>query len=366
MFSPAYGAAVDFYQVEGKKLDKFINDYLQPNEEFLEQVRHAIKHICDFLKENCFKDEQSWNRASTRVRKIVKGGSSGKGTALKGHSDADLVVFLNVFKSYTDQERDRKKILQEIERRLKECSRQMHFEVIIEPSKWGNPRVLSFQFRLYHWAEFVECDVLPAFDALDQYHDGLPNPQVYVDLINSGSRGGEFSTCFTELQKDFIVARPTKLKSLIRLVKHWYKQLAKRMSLPPKYALELLAVYAWEQGSGETRFNMAAGFRTVLWLIQNYRQLCIFWTRYYNFENETIKRYLQSQLQKERPIILDPADPTGNVAGEGSRWALLAEEAEFASYQDCCKNSDGSFVQLWTVPLQQQPLEEESSWCTIS
>jgi hypothetical protein len=51
-----------------------------------------------------------------------------------------------------------------------------------------------------------------------------PNPQVYADLIHSYSNTGEFSTCFTELQRDFIATRPTKLKSLIRLVKHWHRQ----------------------------------------------------------------------------------------------------------------------------------------------
>lgn len=51
-----------------------------------------------------------------------------------------------------------------------------------------------------------------------------PDPRVYADLIHSYSNAGEFSTCFTELQRDFISSRPTKLKSLIRLVKHWYQQ----------------------------------------------------------------------------------------------------------------------------------------------
>lgn len=51
-----------------------------------------------------------------------------------------------------------------------------------------------------------------------------PPSQVYVDLIYSYNNAGEYSTCFTELQRDFIISRPTKLKSLIRLVKHWYRQ----------------------------------------------------------------------------------------------------------------------------------------------
>lgn len=54
--------------------------------------------------------------------------------------------------------------------------------------------------------------------------DGPPDPQVYVDLLNVNSSPGEFSTCFTELQKKFVKRCPAKLKNLLRLVKHWYKQ----------------------------------------------------------------------------------------------------------------------------------------------
>lgn len=53
-----------------------------------------------------------------------------------------------------------------------------------------------------------------------------PDPRVYIKLIQECQDldlEGEFSTCFTELQRDFLRQRPTKVKSLIRLVKHWYQ-----------------------------------------------------------------------------------------------------------------------------------------------
>ena len=54
-----------------------------------------------------------------------------------------------------------------------------------------------------------------------------PDPQIYIQLIQeceNQRKEGEFSPCFTELQRDFLKNRPPKLKSLIRLVKHWYQQ----------------------------------------------------------------------------------------------------------------------------------------------
>lgn len=73
--------------------------------------------------------------------------------------------------------------------------------------------------------------------------------------------------------------------------------------LPPQYALELLTVYAWEQGSMETYFNTARGFRTVLELVINYQQLCVYWTKYYDFQNPIIGKYLSRQLRKPRYAI---------------------------------------------------------------
>uniref|UniRef100_A0A8C3SYA6 2'-5' oligoadenylate synthase n=1 Tax=Chelydra serpentina TaxID=8475 RepID=A0A8C3SYA6_CHESE len=356
--------ALDLYQTPARKLDKFIFDTLQPDSTFLRQAGQAIDTICEFLKTNCFADRPP---PRIKVLKVVKGGSLGKGTSLKGGSDADLVVFLSCFKGFGDQETNRAGIIKEIERMLEKCQQQKHFEVFIEQSRWPNPRVLSFMMSSKTLNESIEFDVLPAYNiprsllprSLQWYSPRKrPHSQVYEELIHSYSRGGEFSTCFTELQRDFVVDRRTKVKSLIRLVKHWYKQhvcpykeyLGEGESLPPQYALELLSVYAWEQGSRDRAFDMAEGFRTVLELIRQHKQLCVYWTIYYNFADEVLAGFLHQQLQKARPIILDPADPTG-IVGEGSRWDLVAREAERCCRQQCCMDLYGVPVQPWDVPV---------------
>ncbi|XP_077895190.1 2'-5'-oligoadenylate synthase 3 isoform X1 [Ictidomys tridecemlineatus] len=339
------------HQTPARDLDKFISRFLQPNRHFLAQVNKAVNTICSFLRENCFRN------SPIKVLKVVKGGSSAKGTALRGRSDADIVVFLSCFSQFTEQGNKRAEIISEIRAQLEACQQEQQFEVKFEISKWENPRVLSFsltsQTMLDHSVDF---DVLPAFDALGQLGAGSrpPHAQVYRDLIRSYHCAGEFSTCFTELQRDFIVSRPTKLKSLIRLVKYWYQQVQGHKmpkgkgSLPPQHGLELLTVYAWEQGGQDPQFGMAEGFRTVLELITQYRQLRIYWTVNYSAEDETIGDFLRQQLQKPRPIILDPADPTGNL-GHSARWDLLAKEAEDCMSALCCTDRDGTAIRPWPV-----------------
>ncbi|XP_041502583.1 2'-5'-oligoadenylate synthase 3-like [Microtus oregoni] len=329
-------------------LDKFISEFLQPNRHFLDQVKKAVDTICSFLKENCFRN------SPIKVLKVVKGGSSAKGTALQGRSDADLVVFLSCFRQFSEQGSHRAEVISEIRAQLEACQQKQKFDVKFEISNRKNPRVLSFSLTSQTLLDqSVDFDVLPAFDALGQLRPGSrPDPQVYKDLIHSYSNAGEFSTCFRELQRDFISTRPTKLKSLIRLVKHWYQQCNKMVqgkgSLPPQHGLKLLTVYAWEQGSQNPQFNMAEGFRTVLELVGQYRQLCIYWTVNYNAEDKAMGDFLKLQLQKPRPIILDPADPTGNL-GRNARWDLLAQEAAACTSALCCMDKDGTPIKPWLV-----------------
>lgn len=130
--------------------------------------------------------------------------------------------------------------------------------------------------------------------------------------------------------------------------------------LPQQYALELLTVYAWERGCKETYFKTAQGFQTVLKLVQNYKKLCIYWEKYYDFDNPVIAQYLRKQLRKPRPVILDPADPTGNLGGGDSQsWPRLAREAEAWLSYPCFKNADGSPVGSWYI-------EVSPSACSLS
>ncbi|XP_069353071.1 2'-5'-oligoadenylate synthase 1 isoform X4 [Eulemur rufifrons] len=340
-----------------KDLDKFIKDYLQPDTSFREQVKRAIHIICSFLKERCFRGASH----PVRVSKVVKGGSSGKGTALRGQSDADLVVFLSPLRSFQDQLTNRGEFIREIRKQLEACQRETTFDVKFEVQnpRWSNPRVLSFVLYSPQLQEGVEFDVLPAFDALA--HPGVHLPaerrRVLHLLHRATARLPEAPSSQAEEPhppSEALVSNGTALPP-----GPCGPKLGK--PLPQKYALELLTVYAWEQGSREPGFMTAQGFQTVLKLVMNYRQLCIYWTSYYDSKTPEIGEYLKRQLKKPRPVILDPADPTGNVGGgDPEGWRRLAREAETWLSFPCFKNWDGSSVGSWIVP--QKRLREVKSF----
>ncbi|NXE44307.1 OAS1 synthase, partial [Ptilorrhoa leucosticta] len=271
--------------VTNRNLDGWIADTLQPSTAFSMQVKETVGQICEFLKRDCFGD-------GIHVQKTVKGGSAGKGTALKKNSDADVVLFLSCLPSYQEQKKNRKFILDLIMIRLKACRESLRFDVYITEPKYkgpdSTPRSLSLTLTSKVTGESIDVDILPAYDALGQVtEDAPPNAEVYVSLLHACSHPGEFSPCFTELQKMFVKRHPAKLKNLLRLVKYWYKELLNpqypNAHLPPKYALELLTIYAWEEATGSCdSFVMAQGFRTVLELLCRHREICIYWEKYYS------------------------------------------------------------------------------------
>ncbi|XP_012975249.2 2'-5'-oligoadenylate synthase 1A [Mesocricetus auratus] len=340
------------------ELDDFIKDHLQPDTTFRKDVRVVINAVYTFLKERCFQGTPH----PVRVSKVMKGGSSGKGDMLKGRSDGDLVVFLNNLTSFEDQLNQRGEFLKEIEKELCQLQGEQNFPVKFEVFRsWGiNSLGLILRLSSSDLQQEVEFDVLLAYDVLGDVNIyNKPNPQIYSSLIRectSLGLEGKFSACFTELQGTFMKNRPPKLKNLIRLVKHWYQLCKEKLGkpLPPQYALELLTIYAWERGSGFPDFNTAEGFRTVLELVTKYRQLRIYWTVYYDFQDQEVSNYLHRQLSGARPVILDPADPTWNVAGSNPEcWCRLEGEATVWLQYPCIKNWDSSRVRSWDVPVDE-------------
>ncbi|NXB67491.1 OASL2 protein, partial [Struthidea cinerea] len=333
--------------VTTRNLDGWIAETLQPSTAFSVQVKETVGQICEFLKRNCFGDE-------IQVQKTVKGGSAGKGTALKKNSDADVVLFLSCLFSYQEQKKNRKYILDLIMKRLKACRESLRFDVYISEPKYkgpdNTPRSLSLTLTSKVTGESIDMDILPAYDALGQVtEDAPPNAEVYVRLLHTSSQPGEFSSCFTELQKMFVKRHPAKLKNLLRLVKYWYKELLNpqypNAHLPPKYALELLTIYAWEEATGSCEsFVMAQGFRTVLELLCRHQEVCIYWEKYYSLQHREIGDHVKGLLCNPRPVILDPADPTG-ILGQDKDWNLMAQAAAFYCRSlPCLKN-----VQPWDV-----------------
>lgn len=341
----------DLYGTFGDSLDYFLEHSLQPQRDWKEEGKDAWERIERFFREQCFRDELLLDQ-EVRVLKVVKGGSSGKGTALNHRSDQDMILFLSCFSSFKQQARDREAIIDFIKSQLIRCRKSLAYDITVRKHKEGNrtPRSLTLEIQCRKTDDIICMDILPAYNALGSFSkDSKPAPATYETLIRSKGYPGDFSPSFAELQRHFVKSRPVKLKNLLRLVKFWYLQYLRhryrRVALPSKYALELLTIYAWEMGTDSSdNFNLAEGFVAVMELLRDYQDICIYWTNYYDFQNEVVRNFLKEQLKGDRPIILDPADPTNNL-GSRRRWELVAKEATYCLRQACCVTADRWDVQ---------------------
>ena len=97
-----------------------------------------------------------------------QGGSSGRGTALRGGCDAELVLFLNCFKSYEDQGVHRAEILHEMRVLLESWWQKPIPGLSFEFPEQDAARVLRFRLASTDLENWMDVSLVPAFDALGE------------------------------------------------------------------------------------------------------------------------------------------------------------------------------------------------------
>uniref|UniRef100_A0A8C3WRE9 2'-5'-oligoadenylate synthetase like n=1 Tax=Catagonus wagneri TaxID=51154 RepID=A0A8C3WRE9_9CETA len=339
------GLMMELSHTPASKLNCFVDHCLHPRRDWKEEVLEAVKTVKKFLRQQCFQGDHEVGLCVLQV------GSFGNGTVLHDTTEVELVVFLSCICSFQEA-KNFDDILDQLYKNLWNCQDLLAFHLEDVRLVQGVFCAITFTIQTRMTAKPITFTIVPAYRSL--VSNSEPSTKIYVDLIEAKKLPGNFSPSFSELQRNFVKHRPAKLKSLLRLVKHWYLKYVKarypRAKLPPFYALELLTVYAWEIGTGaQERFRLDRGLVTVMCLLQEYKFLCIYWTKYYTFQNPIIEDFVRKQLKKERPIILDPADPTYNVA-YGYRWDRVAQRARQCLKQDCCHHNENP-VPAWYMKV---------------
>ncbi|XP_031550004.1 2'-5'-oligoadenylate synthase 3-like [Actinia tenebrosa] len=291
-------------------LNKLISAELQTNKEFRDLISNATNDLCHHIQHNC---DYSANR-------MIKGGSLGKGTALKGTSDLDCVLVLNEMKNVEDLIHD----IDEVKGDLKSCldtlpARSAHqhgWKITFE-----RMTPFSVQFTMTKISSpsgVVEVDLLPTFNIPESDLN-----EIYREMrLKNANTRRYYSAALTELQRDFVKELPARIKDLIRLVKYWCKRFVKQGNIahaPSSYLLELITIHAWEKVDKPTTINMAIAFKAVMEELNNYQNLNAVWHRYYQ-EN-------QEMSDHKLPRVIDPANPYNNLC-DGVDWMEVARIAE--------------------------------------
>uniref|UniRef100_A0A5F5PN06 2'-5'-oligoadenylate synthetase-like n=1 Tax=Equus caballus TaxID=9796 RepID=A0A5F5PN06_HORSE len=217
----------ELYDTPASRLDSFVAQWLQPSREWKEEVLEAVRTLEQFLREQHFHGQRGLDQ-EVRVLKVVKVGSFGNGTVLRNTTEVELVVFLSCFHSFQEEAEYHRSVLSLMRKKLWSCQDLLDLRLEELRVVQGVPDALVFTIQTWGTAEPIAVTMVPAYKALrPSGPNSRPHPEVYESLIEANGYPGNFSPSFSELQRNFVKHRPTKLKSLLRLVKHWYLQRAR-------------------------------------------------------------------------------------------------------------------------------------------
>lgn len=248
---------------------------------FSSRVQQTLNGIMQAVSEATF----------LNVDRAVKGGSVGKGTAISGLNDAQVVFFVHGLPQ-SGHERWLPPLLRAVAGVLAERLEGIRgvesihaTEDAVHVSVKG---VLSVELRLS-----------PVFPTYVQA----------VQLL--GEQGPEarrfYSPSLVDQRTQFIARQPNSVKNTIRLMKWWRDQQewSSKLVHPTDEILELVTVYSAVQ----TRpTNQRQAIANVLSLMTRFDDLRVVWSNYYN------KGDVWAPLLRQRPLLMDPVNPFVNVA----------------------------------------------------
>ncbi|CAI9157191.1 unnamed protein product [Rangifer tarandus platyrhynchus] len=266
----------------------------------------AVRTVQKFLRKQHFQGDHGLDQ---KVLKMIQVGSFGNGTALRNLAEVEPVVFLSGFGSFQDYNHH-EHVLSMLYEKLTDCPDLLHLQPQNLRLVHGVTSAVAFTIQTWEVEEQVTVTIVPAYRVLSKgssVPNFQPSPEVYVGLTEACPILGHFSPSFSELQRNFMKYKPTKLRSLLQLVKHWYPEYVKAQC--PRAEPSPIC--------------------------SEYQRLCIYWTKYYTLQNPIIEDFVRNQLKEKRPIILDLADPTYNMA-TGYRWDIVAQSARCCLKQYCC------------------------------
>lgn len=234
---------------------------------FHSRASEELRAVQRTVEEKCF----------LQVEEIVRAGSVGRGTALVGGTDSELVLFVRGL-PLVDHERW-------VPRVTAALAVALHGE--------ARPDGVGVQL-----GETV-VHVSPVF-------------KDYAHLVQTlGHQGPEtrpyFQPSFAKEEVLFISKQPGYVKSLMRLLKWWRNQQewSTPLTTPSDQVLELSAVWTCQQCG---KAPLAQGLANCFGYLAQFNSLRVVWGNFYKVED------VWAPLLAQRPLLMDPVNPFRNVA----------------------------------------------------
>jgi len=248
---------------------------------FNSKVAQTLNDIVDVVTEKSF----------LNVAQVVKGGSVGKGTAITGTTDAQIVFFLKGLPP-CDHSKWLPALLRAVAGVLTEHLNNDHSVEGIETTKD------SVHMKVKGCVE-VDLRFTPEFEGYDEVIQAMT--QQRPDLRKP------FDIALVKEKVQFVSKQPGQVKVTMRLLKWWRDQQrwSSVLTTPSDDILELIAVYSALQSKPKDQRTAIAN---AISLLARFDELRIVWSNFYDKED------IWSPLLQQRPLLMDPVNPFVNVA----------------------------------------------------
>ncbi|XP_052074431.1 2'-5'-oligoadenylate synthase 1-like isoform X2 [Mytilus californianus] len=281
-----------------ESLEKFLDREVRPDTDFLSDCNQIIDTVVRLIHRH----------PKYSVNQVIKGGSLGKGTAIRGHSDVDLLVVLNNFKNIKHLKENMENVLYDFRDYLKSAVEREGNNIEIR-IMGQTPFTLQFDLRCSDDSPWFDVDLLPIVDVWSTWLLGFAGgvQSTYSKMELKPHLRKYYAKSLAKLQIEFVKPMPPKVKDLICLLKYWkYTEQVELTS----YCIELLVIHMWRENGEPNNFTMKQLMTKVVALLVTFGESTIAFSDHY-----TPSDYIQ-ELGRNRPYVLDPSNPYHDVASD--------------------------------------------------
>jgi len=222
---------------------------------------------------------------------VVKGGAVGKGAAISGVPDAEVVMFLAGVPAAS---------IGKWHPPLLKAAAAVLGEHLAKGDQATDIRIIGDSLQLTAKGVVkVNLRFSPTFACYGEALDALRTQ-------NPGTRQ-LMAAAFAKERVQFIAKQPGQVKVTMRLLKWWrdQQQWSSELTRPSDDVLELVAVYSAVQTKPA---DQRVAIANAMSLLAKFGELRIVWSNYYAKED------IWTPLLHQRPLLMDPTNPFANVA----------------------------------------------------
>ncbi|CAG2235243.1 OAS [Mytilus edulis] len=320
-----------------ESLENFLEREVRPDRDFLSDCNQIIDIVVKLIHRH----------PKYSVNQVIKGGSIGKGTAIRGHTDVDLFVVLNNFKSVEHLKENMENVLHHFRDYLKSAVEREGNNIEIR-IMGQTPFTLQFDLRSSDDSPWFDVDLIPIVDVWSSWLLGFAGgvQSTYSTMELKPHLRKYYAKSLAKLQIEFVKSMPPKVKDLICLLKYWkYTEEVELTS----YCIELLVIHIWRENGNPNNFTMKQLMIKVVASLVTFGESTISFSDHY-----TPSVYIQ-ELCRTPPYVLDPSNPYHDVASDPNMST------------DCSRiESKGKQLQRKLEGLSEFSELSEESGCVVS